>query len=79
VDAARKVVGVGSVRTRAWIILMRGRDGEDSLFLQLKEAQPSQLCAYATPPARATARSVGAINAPAIHRIGKKNPIQNSQ
>jgi len=43
VHAARKVVGVGSVGTRAWIALMLGRDGEDPLFLQFKEAQPSVL------------------------------------
>jgi uncharacterized protein (DUF2252 family) len=43
VDAARKVVGVGSVGTRAWVILMLGRDGEDPLFLQAKEAQRSVL------------------------------------
>jgi uncharacterized protein (DUF2252 family) len=43
VDAARKVVGVGSVGTRAWIVLMLGRDDEDPLFLQAKEAQPSVL------------------------------------
>jgi uncharacterized protein (DUF2252 family) len=43
VDAARKVVGVGSVGTRAWIVLMLGRDGDDPLFLQAKEAQPSVL------------------------------------
>ena len=43
VHAARKVVGVGSVGTRAWIILMLGRDNDDPLFLQLKEAQPSVL------------------------------------
>ena len=43
VDAARKVVGVGSVGTRAWILLMLGRDGEDPLFLQAKEAQASVL------------------------------------
>jgi uncharacterized protein (DUF2252 family) len=43
VHAARKVVGVGSVGTRAWIILLAGRDNEDPLFLQLKEAQPSVL------------------------------------
>jgi hypothetical protein len=41
--AARKVVGVGSVGTRAWVVLMLGRDGDDPLFLQLKEAQPSVL------------------------------------
>jgi uncharacterized protein (DUF2252 family) len=43
VHAARKVVGVGSVGTRAWIMLMVGRDTDDPLFLQLKEAQPSVL------------------------------------
>ena len=43
VHAARKVVGVGSVGTRAWICLMLGRDDQDPLFLQFKEAQPSVL------------------------------------
>jgi uncharacterized protein (DUF2252 family) len=43
VHAARKVVGVGSVGTRAWICLMLGRDDHDPLFLQFKEAQPSVL------------------------------------
>jgi uncharacterized protein (DUF2252 family) len=43
VDAARKVVGVGSVGTRAWIVLMLGRDNDDPLFLQAKEAQRSVL------------------------------------
>ncbi|MBV9805777.1 MAG: DUF2252 domain-containing protein [Solirubrobacterales bacterium] len=42
-DFARKVVGVGSVGTRAWIALMLGRDGDDPLFLQLKEAEASVL------------------------------------
>ena len=46
-DMARKVVGVGSVGTRCWIILMLGRDDSDPLFLQVKEAQESVLCAYA--------------------------------
>jgi len=46
VDAARKVVGVGSVGTRAWIILMLGRDSGDPLFLQAKEAGPSVLEPY---------------------------------
>src|SRR3954452_19064763 len=41
VDAARKVVGVGSVGTRAWIVLLLGRDDDDPLFLQAKEAQQS--------------------------------------
>jgi uncharacterized protein (DUF2252 family) len=42
-DLARKVVGVGSVGTRAWIALLFGRDGQDPLFLQLKEAEASVL------------------------------------
>jgi uncharacterized protein (DUF2252 family) len=42
-DMARKVVGVGSVGTRAWIALMLGRDDTDPLFLQAKEAQASVL------------------------------------
>ncbi len=46
VDAARKVVGVGSVGTRAWMALFVGRDGGDPLFLQVKEAQSSVLEAY---------------------------------
>ena len=40
---ARKVVGVGSVGTRAWVVLMMGRDEQDPLVLQCKEAQPSVL------------------------------------
>lgn len=43
VDLARKVVGVGSVGTRCWILLLLGRDGDDPLFLQIKEAQASVL------------------------------------
>jgi uncharacterized protein (DUF2252 family) len=46
VDLARKVVGVGSVGTRCWILLLLGRDNEDPLFLQIKEAQPSVLEPY---------------------------------
>jgi uncharacterized protein (DUF2252 family) len=42
-DFARKVVGVGSVGTRAWIALLLGRDGSDPLFLQIKEAEASVL------------------------------------
>ncbi len=49
VDAAMKVVGVGSVGTRAWIVLLLGRDDGDPLFLQVKEAQPSVLEPYAEP------------------------------
>ena len=40
---------MGSVGTRAWIVLMLGRDGADPLFLQVKEAQPSVLEAFAGP------------------------------
>jgi uncharacterized protein (DUF2252 family) len=43
VHAARKVVGVGSVGTRAWVLLMLGHDASDPLFLQAKEAQASVL------------------------------------
>lgn len=46
VDAAQKVVGVGSVGTRCWVVLMQGRDEDDPLFLQLKEAQPSVLAPF---------------------------------
>ena len=48
VDVARKVVGVGSVGTRCWVILMTGADDDDPLFLQVKEAQPSVLAPYFT-------------------------------
>ena len=46
VQLARKVVGVGSVGTRAWIALMEGVDGTEPLFLQAKEAQPSVLAPH---------------------------------
>jgi uncharacterized protein (DUF2252 family) len=58
---ARKVVGVGSVGTRAWILLMQGRDNNDVLFLQAKEAEASVLeefvgkSGYATHGARVVA------------------------
>jgi uncharacterized protein (DUF2252 family) len=42
-DAAHKVVGVGSVGARAWVALLFGRDADDPLFLQVKEAQASVL------------------------------------
>jgi uncharacterized protein (DUF2252 family) len=45
-DMAHKVVGVGSVGTRCWIVLLLGRDGSDPLFLQVKEAQESVLCRF---------------------------------
>ena len=44
---ARKVVGVGSVGTRSWVALLIGRDNDDPLFLQVKEAEASVLEAYA--------------------------------
>jgi uncharacterized protein (DUF2252 family) len=42
-DLAHKVVGIGSVGTRCWIVLLLGRDAQDPLFLQLKESQASAL------------------------------------
>ena len=45
-DMAHKVVGVGSVGTRCWIVLMLGRDDQDPLFLQVKEAQESVLSRF---------------------------------
>jgi uncharacterized protein (DUF2252 family) len=47
VHAARKVVGVGSVGTRCYILLLVGRDNDDPLILQVKEAQPSVLEPFA--------------------------------
>lgn len=47
VDVARKVVGVGSVGTRCWIVLLLGKDTDDPLLLQAKEADESVLAAYA--------------------------------
>jgi uncharacterized protein (DUF2252 family) len=46
VDVARKVVGVGSVGTRCWVVLMLGRDHADPLFLQVKEAEKSVLAPF---------------------------------
>ena len=45
-DMARKVVGVGSVGTRCWIVLMLGRDETDPLFIQVKEAEASVLSRF---------------------------------
>lgn len=50
-DVARKVVGVGSVGTRCWVLLMGGNGPGDPLFLQYKEAQPSVLAPYLKTPA----------------------------
>jgi uncharacterized protein (DUF2252 family) len=46
VDMARKVVGVGSVGTRCWVVLLHGHDQTDPLFLQVKEAQRSVIADY---------------------------------
>jgi uncharacterized protein (DUF2252 family) len=46
-DIARKVVGVGSVGTRCWLLLLLGKDDGDPLFLQIKEAQRSVLAPFA--------------------------------
>jgi hypothetical protein len=53
-DMARKVVGVGSVGMRCWIILLLGRDPQDRLFLQVKEAAPSVLAPFAGDTAYST-------------------------
>ena len=50
VDVARKVVGVGSVGTRCWVMLLTGNSGDDPLFLQYKEAGASVLAPYAKAP-----------------------------
>lgn len=46
VDVARKVVGVGSVGTGCWVVLLKGTDNDDPLFLQVKQAQASVLAPY---------------------------------
>jgi uncharacterized protein (DUF2252 family) len=48
VDVVRKVVGVGSVGTRCWVIFLLGNHADDPLFLQVKEAQPSVLEPFAS-------------------------------
>ena len=49
-DVARKVVGIGSVGTRCWVVLMTGNGPDDPLFLQYKEAQPSVLAPWSKTP-----------------------------
>ena len=46
IDFAHKVVGIGSVGTRCWVLLLQGADQDDVLFLQIKEAQPSVLAPH---------------------------------
>jgi len=50
VDVARKIVGVGSVGTRCWVIYLTGNNSNDPLFLQVKEAQPSVLDTFLKDP-----------------------------
>ncbi|HEY7323362.1 MAG TPA: DUF2252 domain-containing protein [Streptosporangiaceae bacterium] len=57
VDIARKVVGVGSVGTRCWIVLMLAPDGTDPLFLQVKESEHSVLAGFAGPRGAGSRRS----------------------
>jgi uncharacterized protein (DUF2252 family) len=52
IDVARRVVGVGSVGTRAYVVLLHGRDADDPLILQVKEALPSVLEAHLGPSQR---------------------------
>ena len=63
VDAARKVVGVGSVGTRAFIVLLQGRDAHDPLFLQIKEATASVLEPYVRQEPVPAARRAGGAGA----------------
>jgi uncharacterized protein (DUF2252 family) len=51
VDVVRKIVGVGSVGTRCWVIFLMGNHSNDPLFLQIKEAQPSVLEPFVAPSA----------------------------
>jgi uncharacterized protein (DUF2252 family) len=64
---ARKVVGVGSVGTRAWILLMQGRDNHDVLFLQAKEAEASVLEQFVGNPRRPGG------GGPAPHAVGQRH------
>jgi uncharacterized protein (DUF2252 family) len=59
VHAARKVVGVGSVGTRAWIVLLVGRDSDDPLFLQAKEADTST---WSDMPAKAASGTTASVS-----------------
>lgn len=54
-DMARKVVGVGSVGTRAWVVLLLGHDDQDPLLMQVKEAEPAVLERYLGPSGYANA------------------------
>lgn len=58
VDAARKVVGIGSVGTRCYLLLLEGRVAGDLLLLQAKEAEPSVLAPYVRVPVSHEGRRV---------------------
>ncbi|CAM5360823.1 DUF2252 domain-containing protein [Streptomyces avidinii] len=79
VDMARKVVGVGSVGTRCWIVLLLGRDGEDPLILQAKEAGESVLAEFAgaSEYANEGERVVAGqrLMQAATHRTGRDRPL----
>ena len=74
VDIARKVVGVGSVGTRCWIGLMLGRDDDDPLLLQVKEAQASVLEPYGQEQVQEP-RPAGR-RGPAAHAGGERHPAR---
>jgi len=59
IDVARKVVGVGSVGTRCWVLLLQGEADGDPLFLQVKEAQPSVLARHCSIAGAGTPASEG--------------------
>jgi uncharacterized protein (DUF2252 family) len=61
-DVARKMVGVGSVGTGCWIVLLQGEDPTDPLFLQVKEAQPSVLAPYLPSSAQNTNEGQRVVN-----------------
>ena len=75
VEMARKVVGVGSVGTRAWVVLMMGRDGQDPLFLQAKEADASVLEPYAGQKRVRQSRRAGG-RGPVAHAGRKRHPAR---
>ena len=56
---ARKVVGVGSVGMRAWVVMLLGRDDRDPVLMQVKEAQPSVLERYLGAQAATPTRESG--------------------
>lgn len=72
VGMARKVVGVGSVGLRSWVVLTLGRDGDGPLVLQVKEAQPSVLEPYleASAHANAAQRVVVVVGQRLMHAAG---------